>query len=79
MIEKTKQIIRNPLFTGSMLMIVGSNIYNFVNFIYHFLAGRLLGKVYYGDLAAVISLLGIIAIVQLSLGLTLKISSSSNS
>lgn len=71
MIEKTKQIIRNPLFTGSMLMIVGSNIYNFVNFIYHFLAGRLLGKVYYGDLAAIISLLGIIAIVQLSLGLTL--------
>lgn len=52
-------------------MIIGSNLHNFGQFIYHFLAGRFLGKVYYGELASIISLFGIISIIQMTIGLTL--------
>lgn len=50
-------------------MVVGSNLFNFGQFIYHFLAGRMLGKVYYGDVAAIIAILALVGIVQLSLNL----------
>ena len=60
---------RHPLFAGSMVMVVGSNLFNFGQFIYHFLAGRMLGKVYYGDVAAIIAILALVGIVQLSLNL----------
>ena len=66
-----QKIIANPLFTGSMVMVVGSNLFNLGQFVYHFLSGRLLGKVYYGDLAVLISIIGIISIIQLSIGLTI--------
>lgn len=65
-----KKIINNPFLGGSLIMLVGSNLFNFGQFIYHFLAGRFLGKVYYGDLAVIISILGIVGIIQLALGLT---------
>lgn len=52
-------------------MILGSNIYNVGQFFYHFIAGRFLGKAYYGDLAAIISILGIIGILQVGIGLTI--------
>lgn len=51
-------------------MVVGSNLSNFGQFIYHFIAIRLLTTSQYGDLAAIISLIGIFAIIQLSIGLT---------
>lgn len=51
-------------------MVIGSNFYNFSQLVYHFLAGRFLGKSSYGDLATVISILGFIAIVQLAFNLT---------
>lgn len=68
---KIKNILKHPFFAGSLMMIVGGNLYNGGQFIYHFLAGRLLGKVYYGDLAVIISILGFVAIIQSSLGLTI--------
>lgn len=52
-------------------MIVGNNIYNLGQFIYHFLAGRMLGKADYGDLAAIISILGIVGLIQSSLGMVI--------
>lgn len=51
-------------------MVVGSNVFNLTQFIYHFIAGRMLGKVYYGDFATIISILGIVGIIQITLGLT---------
>lgn len=66
-----KKLIKNPLFTGSMVMIVGSNFYNLAQFAYHFVAGRLLSKAYYGDLATIISLLGLIGIIQIAFSLTI--------
>lgn len=65
------KLFKHPFFAGSLVMLVGSNIYNLGQFIYHFLAGRILGKIYYGDLASIISILGLFAIIQVSLGLTI--------
>lgn len=65
------QILTNPLLSGSLIMVIGSNFSNAGQFIYHFFAGRMLGKVYYGDLASLVSIIGIIGIIQLSIGLTI--------
>lgn len=67
----TKYLLEHPLFTGSAVMVFGSNFYNLGQFIYHFLAGRLLGKVYYGDLAVMVSIIGLISVAQLSFNLTI--------
>lgn len=65
------KIANNPFLIGSLVMVVGSNFYNLGQFIYHFIAGKLLSKADYGDLASIISILGLLSIVQLSLGLTI--------
>ncbi|KKR39230.1 MAG: Capsular polysaccharide biosynthesis protein [Candidatus Woesebacteria bacterium GW2011_GWB1_40_101] len=54
--KRILNFIRHPLFTGSAVMIIGSNFSNFLAFIYHLIIGRLLGPSSYGDLASVISL-----------------------
>lgn len=56
--------LHRDFIASSLIMIVGSNIYNVGQFIFHLLLARFLGKVGYGDLAVVISILGIIAILQ---------------
>lgn len=50
-------------------MVVGSNATNFLNYIYHLLMGRLLGPVAYGELAAILSLFGLVSVIPSSLGL----------
>ena len=69
--KRVKSIVTHPLFAGGMVMVIGSNIFNLTQFVYHFAAGRLLGKIGYGDFAAMISILGFFGIIQLSLGLTI--------
>lgn len=59
----------HPLFAGSAVMIVGNNFVNFGNYIYHLLMGRLLGPASYGDLAAILSIIGILGMIPFSLGL----------
>ncbi len=68
---KVLKLIKHPLLSGSLIMVLGSNLFNFGQFVYHFIVGRLLGKVYYGDLAAIISILAFFSIIQLSIGLTI--------
>lgn len=63
-------ILKHQFLSGSLIMVIGSNIYNFSQFVYHFLSGRFLGKSDYGDLATIISLLGFISIIQLGFNLT---------
>ncbi|MCH7641329.1 oligosaccharide flippase family protein [Patescibacteria group bacterium] len=41
-----------------MVMIIGSNFANFIAYIYHLVLGRLLGPAQYGNLAAILSVLG---------------------
>ncbi len=69
--KKISNLFRNQFLTNSFIMLLGSNFYNLGQFIYHFLAGRLLGKALYGDLAAIISVITYFGIVQLALGLTI--------
>lgn len=64
----TKKVISHPLFSGSLVMIIGSNATNALNYIYHLLMGRLLGPAHYGELAALFSLIGLLGMVPLSLG-----------
>src|SRR3990167_10215702 len=56
MIKRIKSIVFHPFFTSSAVMVLGSNFANVLAFVYHLIIGRLLGPVYYGELAAVISL-----------------------
>ncbi|TSC88945.1 MAG: capsular polysaccharide biosynthesis protein [Microgenomates group bacterium Gr01-1014_5] len=65
-----EKIITNPLFSGSVLMLLGTNVYHAGQFLFHIIAGRVLGKAQYGDLAVLMNILGIFALVQISLGLT---------
>lgn len=71
MIGQLKKIIQNPLFFGSALMILGSNATNFINYIYHLGMGRLLGPADYGELTALLSLVGLLGMLPSSLGLVI--------
>jgi len=75
-----ERIIKNPLFSGSLVMIIGSNFTNGLNYIYHLIMGRLLGPVAYSELAVVLSLIGLLSIIPSSLGpfIVRYVSSSKN-
>jgi len=77
---KIFSLINNPLFTGSMVMIIGSNLVNFLNYLYHLIIGRMLGPSDYGELAAIISLIGLLGIIPAPLGTSIikYISSAKN-
>lgn len=66
---KIKQIFTHPLFSGSAVMIIGTNFVNVLNYVYHLVMGRLLGPSAYGELAALFSLVGMLGVVTLSLNL----------
>lgn len=70
----------HPLFAGSLVMIAGSNAVNFLNYIYHLIIGRMLGPSFYGELASLISLIGLLGIIPGSLSLVIikYISASKN-
>lgn len=72
MISSTKKIVNSPFFVGSLVMIVGSNFINFINYVYHSLIGRLLNDpASYGVLASLISLLGILGLISSFFGLVI--------
>ncbi|KKQ51520.1 hypothetical protein A3A52_02060 [Candidatus Woesebacteria bacterium RIFCSPLOWO2_01_FULL_39_14] len=52
--------IRHPLFSGSAIMIFGTNLANFIAYIYHLAFGRILGPNEYGELATIITLIGLL-------------------
>lgn len=52
-------------------MIVGSNAVSFLNYLYHLLMGRILGPAFYGELVALISLIGLFSIIPVSLSLVI--------
>lgn len=69
--KSIKDAIRHPFFYGSATMIIGSNASNFLNYIYHLIMGRLLGPVSYGELATLLSLSGLLAIIPASFSLVI--------
>ncbi len=64
-----KEVIRHPLFSGSAIMVLGSNSVNALNYLYHLIMGRLLGPANYGELAALLSIIGLIGIIPGSINL----------
>lgn len=71
MITKIKNFIKHPLFSGSMIMVVGSLGVNAVNYLYHVLMGRILGPVNYGTLASLYSIIYLVGIVPISTGVAI--------
>ena len=66
-----KELITHPLFSGSAIMVIGSNSINLLNYIYHLVIGRMLGPSLYGELASLISLMGLLGIIPGSLSLVI--------
>lgn len=63
------ETIKHPLFSGSAVMVIGSNGINAINYLYTFLVGRLLGPANYGELAALVSLMGLLGMIPGSINL----------
>lgn len=68
---KVKKLITHPLISGSAVMIIGTNLANVINYIYHLAMGRVLGPTAYGELSTLISLVGLIGVVALALNLVI--------
>lgn len=78
--KRIKEIVYHPLFSGSAFVIIGSNSVNLLNYLYHLVMGRLLGPSGYGELVALISLVGLLGILPSPLTLVVvKYVSSANS
>lgn len=75
-----KRVITHPLFSGSLIMIIGSNSANAINYLYHLIIGRLLGPSLYGELASLISAIALLGIIPSALTLVIikEISSTSD-
>lgn len=52
-------------------MIIGSNSVSFINYLYHFVMGRMLGPVGYGELASLIALISLVGIIPGSVSLVI--------
>lgn len=65
--KQIRSIVTNPLFSGSTIMIIGSNSASFVNYLYHLIMGRMLGPANYGELASLISLIGLLGMLPASI------------
>lgn len=75
------KLISNPLFSGSAIMIIGSNSANGLNYLYHFIVAKLLKEPsLYGELVSLISLIGLLGIIPAALNLVIvkEISSAKN-
>ena len=69
--KKLLKIVLNPLFSGSAIMIIGSNSSNFLNYLFHLIMGRMLGPANYGELASLISIMGLIGVIPGSVALVI--------
>lgn len=63
------RVTSNTLLSGSLVMIFGSNFTNALNYLYHLVMGKSLSLQNYGELASLLSLIGITGIVPSALGL----------
>ncbi len=66
MFKKIKILTSNPLFSGSMILIVGSMFVNALNLVYQFLMADLLKPAGYGILGSLYSILYILSVVPMS-------------
>lgn len=64
-------ITKRPLLVSNILVLTGINLYNFGQTIFQLVMGRFLGRSGYADIAVIISILGMVIIVQQAFGLTI--------
>ena len=64
--HRISNVLRHPLFSGSLIMVGGNMVVNVVNYAYHLIMGRVLGPVNYGVLASIFSILYLISVVPSS-------------
>jgi O-antigen/teichoic acid export membrane protein len=67
--QKIIHIVKHPLFSGSAVMVIGTNLNNVINYIYHVFMGRMLGPVAYGEMASLFSLIVLVGTVPASINL----------
>jgi len=80
MINKFRTYLGHPMMSGSLVMVVGANIANFIAYLYHLIFGRLLGPSLYSELAVVVSIIGLIYSILWFFNLVIvKYTSSDNS
>jgi O-antigen/teichoic acid export membrane protein len=65
------RFVKHPILTGSLVMVLGSNLANFLQYLFHPLMGRFLGVSGYGDMSALFSLTILIGTVPSTLSLVL--------
>jgi len=61
-----KKLLYHPLFSGSLLMIGGNLIANFINYIYQVIMSKQLGIIGYGELSSVFAIFYIMTIIPSS-------------
>jgi O-antigen/teichoic acid export membrane protein len=69
--QKIVHFVKHPLFTGSAVMIIGTNANNVINYIFHVFMGRMLGPAGYGEMASLFSLIVLIGTIPSSLNLAI--------
>lgn len=62
-------LVKHPFFLSSVIMTVGATLANFLNYLFHLIIGRMLGPSDYGELVAVITLIGFLGMIPSSLNL----------
>ncbi len=67
--QKVLRLVRHPLFSGSAVMIIGTNLNNVLSYLFHLFMGRMLGPAAYGEMAALFSLIILVSTVPSSLSL----------
>ena len=70
-LKKIKNLVAHPFFSGSAVMIIGSNLANFFAYLFHLIVGRMLGPSGYGEFASILSLVGLFSITFGFLGLVI--------
>ncbi len=79
--KQIREVITHPLFSGSAIMILGSNSASGLNYLYHFIVAKLLiVPSLYGEVVSLISIIGLIGIIPAALNLVIvkEISSAKN-
>ena len=61
--KKAKELLKHPLIYGSAIVVVGSLIANFFNFLFNLFMSRTLTVTDYGILASIISIIGFPALI----------------
>lgn len=57
-----KELLKNELIQGSIALFIMINIFNVLNFLFHFISGRMLGPADYGILTTLMAIIYILAI-----------------